>query len=58
MDNTYHYVLKPWIDVKRLDWKSLSLNPNAIALLEENLDRVHWGNLSGNPAIHTLEMRC
>jgi hypothetical protein len=34
----------------------LSRNPNAIHLLEKNVDKVRWDCLSGNPnAIHILE---
>ncbi len=39
-----------------MDWYGLSGNPNAIYLLEQNLDKVNWQNLSRNPnAIHLLE---
>jgi hypothetical protein len=39
-----------------VDWKWLSSNPNAIHLLEKNLDKVDWKWLSSNPnAIHLLE---
>jgi hypothetical protein len=39
-----------------LDWKMLSRNPNAISILEKNLDKVNWEILSSNPnAIHILE---
>ena len=48
--------LKHWIDIEKLDWRSLSANPNAIPLLEQNLDKIEWNYLSGNPnAIHLLE---
>jgi hypothetical protein len=34
----------------------LSLNPNAIHLLEQNVDKINWNTLSENPnAIHLLE---
>ena len=34
----------------------LSKNPNAIQLLEQNLDKINWSKLSMNPnAIHLLE---
>ena len=50
------YTLKHWIDIKNLDWMCLSANPNAIRLLEQNLDKIEWNYLSGNPnAIHLLE---
>ena len=40
----------------RVSFGFLSLNPNAIHLLEQNLDEVDWYYLSGNPnAIHILE---
>ena len=38
-----------------VDWKELSLNPNAVSILEKNLDKVDWCALSSNPnAIHIL----
>ena len=41
---------------KDVDWAWLSMNPNAIHLLEKNLDKVSWEYLSSNPnAIHILE---
>ena len=37
-------------------WHRLSLNPNAISLLEKYPDKIDWGCLSSNPnAIHLLE---
>ena len=37
-------------------WHALSGNPNAIHILEKNLDKVSWNALSINPnAIHILE---
>jgi hypothetical protein len=39
-----------------VDWSQLSSNPNAIHLLEKNLDKVDWSQLSSNRnAIHLLE---
>ena len=39
-----------------IDWFYLSLNPNAIELLKENLDKIDWNRLSRNPnAIKILE---
>ena len=45
--------LVPWIVnyKKNLDWRMLSLNPNAIHLLEEKQDRIHWPPLFTNPSI-------
>ena len=40
----------------KIDWRELSLNPNAIHLLEQNLNKINWGHLSKNPnAINLLE---
>ncbi len=48
--------LRNWIDIKKLDWHSLSFNPNAIEILEKNEDKIDWYYLSGNPnAIKILE---
>ena len=39
-----------------MNWDNLSGNPNAIHLLEQNMDKIDWVHLSGNPnAIHLLE---
>ena len=39
-----------------VNWRALSKNPNAIHILEKNIDKVNWVNLSKNPnAIHILE---
>ncbi len=35
------YVLKDWVQKKKLDWDSLSSNPNAIELLKENQDKIN-----------------
>src|SRR5207248_1632321 len=41
---------------QKIDWDELSSNPNAIYLLEKNLDKINWGYLSLNPnAIYLLE---
>lgn len=41
---------------KRVDWFGLSMNPNAIHLLEQNPTKIEWFALSFNPnAIHLLE---
>src|SRR5438067_72512 len=41
---------------QHINWWELSTNPNAIHLLEKNLDKIDWYYLSSNPnAIHLLE---
>ena len=35
----------------KIDWFSLSSNPNAIEILEDNYDKIVWVSLSKNPAI-------
>jgi hypothetical protein len=46
--NTLEYNLRDWIPIDKLHWDKLSLNPNAIKLLEENKDKIDWENLSKN----------
>ena len=52
------YKLLDWIDENKLNWYGLSGNehPNAISLLENNIDKIKWECLSYNPnAIPLLE---
>ena len=37
------------IDINNIDWDYLSINPNAIGLLKDNLDKIDWYWLSQNP---------
>jgi len=47
--------LKDWIEIQKIDWYNLSLNPNAINLLLKNQDKINWDNFSLNPnAINIL----
>ncbi len=46
-----HYELLEWINIKKLNWITLSANTNAIELLKNNKKNIDWSNLSGNPAI-------
>ena len=42
--------------IKYLNWRELSRNPNAIPLLEKNMDKIDWECLSSNKnAVHLLE---
>ncbi len=43
------YKLLDWINQNKLDWRHLSANLNAIQILERNLDKIDWINLSRNP---------
>jgi hypothetical protein len=52
------YKFFDWIDVNRINWISLSenKNPYAINILEKNIDKIDWWNLSRNKnAICILE---
>ena len=43
-------------DILNSSLEDLSRNPNAIHILEQNLDKINWDNLSTNKnAIHLLE---
>ena len=45
-----------WIPFEKINWFYLSRNPNAIPILEKNLDKIDWICLSANPnAIPILE---
>jgi hypothetical protein len=46
-----------WIPLDKIDWWHLSGNPNAISLLEQNVDKICWPLLSylNSNAIHLLE---
>ena len=53
-------ILKDWIPLNKLDWDNLSLNDNAIDLLEleENYDKINWHHISLNPnAIDLLKKK-
>jgi hypothetical protein len=48
--------LRDWVNINKLDWCWLSLNPNAIELLQENKNKINWDVLSLNPnAIELLK---
>lgn len=50
------YELLDWIDINKLNWQMLSLNPHAIELLTANQDKIDWRWLSSNPnAIELLK---
>jgi hypothetical protein len=50
MDIHYEYLkLKEWTLKYENNWKNLSLNPNAISILESNIYIIDWDNLSLNP---------
>ena len=41
-----------WIDERKLKYKHLSKNPNAIELLKANKDKIDWDVFSRNPNIY------
>ena len=45
--------LYDWIDKDKIDWnwEWLSGNPNAIHILEQNVDKINYSGLSFNPNI-------
>ena len=57
------YVLKDWISsdwrtVYKINWSTLSRNPNAIDMLKENPKKIDWVWLSANPnAIELLQSK-
>lgn len=50
------YKLVDWADIEKINWNYLSVNKNAISVLEKNPDRINWSCLSVNKnAISILE---
>ena len=43
-------------NIDKINWDNLSLNPNAIDLLDKNQDKINWNFISSNPnSKHILE---
>ena len=40
LNNGKYMKLHDWIPINKFDWQSLSSNPNAIHILEQNLDKM------------------
>ncbi len=49
MKGTHFMKLVEWFPLDKVDWHYLSSNPNAISILEKNLNKVNWNYLSQNP---------
>ena len=50
------YQFREWVDVRKLDWKSISKQPRAIDILTDIPHYIHWDALSSNKrAIPLLE---
>ena len=49
------YKLKSFIDEDKINWRWLSVNPNAIHLLEANQDKICWITLFENTNIFTYD---
>jgi hypothetical protein len=41
---------------EQINWYYLSSNPNTIELLRANIEKIHWGNLSGNTNRNAIEL--
>ncbi len=51
----HRWKLKNWIDESKLCWYGLSLNPNAMYLLETNSEKIKWNSFCKNPSgIHIV----
>ena len=52
------FILKAWIDVKKIDWDGLSKNPSpgAIKLLKQNPGNIDWSCLSLNTNPDAIEL--
>jgi len=49
------YKLRDWIDINKIDWTALSLNRNAIYLLEQSQDKIDWSLFSSNRSIFEID---
>jgi hypothetical protein len=45
--NVWTYELLDWINPEKLWWDMLSMNPDAVQLLENNPEKIDWHWLSG-----------
>lgn len=43
--------LLDWFDIDKIHWGNMSLNPNAIRILENNPDKIDWSYESINTSI-------
>ena len=50
------YELRDWIPIEKLDWGKLSLNINAVKLLDENPNNIDWRNLPGNRNPYAIDL--
>ena len=50
------YELRDWIPIEKLDWEKLSLNINAVKLLDENPNNIDLLNLSGNRNPYAIDL--
>ena len=49
VDYAWDYTdFKDFIDIKKFNWEYLSLNPNAIHILEKNINKINCDWLSSN----------
>ena len=55
--NPYFLKLRKWIPIEKLCRRVLLSNPNAMHILEKNLDKVHWRMLSYNPNIFEYDYK-
>ena len=49
--------LSAFIDMEKINWDILSLNPLAIKLLEANPEKIVWSYLSQNPEIFEYDYK-
>ena len=46
-----------WIPLNKLVWDYVSENPDAIHLLEQNMNKINFAYLSKNPSIFELDKK-
>ena len=50
------YELVEWININHINWKNLSSNSKAISLLEKNVSKIDFENLSFNTSDKAIDL--
>ena len=48
-ENILKYELRDWISLEKIDWDSLSYNPDSIDLFDKYPDKIDWQKIASNP---------
>lgn len=48
------YQFREWVNMRKIDWKSISKQPRAIDFLEQHPHHIIWEGFSNNPEIFEI----